>query len=401
MTGRPAGGDAVFSWISRPEDLIPLHGEWRALADRTGADIYLTPEWFSVWWEHFGAGRELACLVAREDGRLIGVLPFCLDAVGAGPVSGRVARLAGTDPHCIVFTLPLEPETAARVFGAALSHLAGRCDAVSLTPASERSQVLALAREVRAGDGDLDLVDEVTGSHIVFDLPDSFEAYLSTLSKKRRNQFRRDLRALQDLDGFDGRTVFPDAQDVDGFIEFHTRQWRDAGLEGHFRDWPGSAEFYRDLAGALAPDRRMWLDTLTGGGAPLAAQFCLVAGGTCHWRLPARSIDPEAERHSAGKIGLVLMIERLIAAGIRRIEGGGGEYDYKHVYGGESVPLRRLVALRADPAAARKLSRLLRGADLLNLVYYRAWFLKAAPRLGRMSGLRRGPLWRSWIRSRL
>ena len=405
MTGeaavRQAEEDVVLNWVTRPEDLLPLHGEWRALADRTGADIYLTPEWFSVWWRYFGAGRDLACLVARREGRLVGLLPFSLERVGAGPLSGLVARLAGTDPHCIVFALPLESETASQAFGAALSHLAARCDAVSLTPASERSQILTLARAACSGEKGPHLTDEDAGAHIVFDLPESFEAYLASLSKKRRHQFRRDVRALESLGDFDGRTIFPDAADVDGFVDFHERQWQAAGLEGHFRDWPGSAAFYRDLAGVLAPDRRMWLDTMSAGGAPLAAQFCLVSGGTCHWRLPARSLDPEAEEHSAGKVGLVLMIGRLIAAGVRRIEGGSGEYDYKHVYGGKSVPLRRLIVRRADPAAARRLSRMLKAADLLHLVYYRGWFLKAAPGLRRVTGRHRRALWRAWIASRI
>jgi hypothetical protein len=34
--------------------------------------------------------------------------------------------------------------------------------------------------------------------------------------------------------------------------------------------------------------------------------------------------------------------------------------------------------------------------DLLNLAYYKVWFQRVAPRLP----LKRGPLWRSWVRRR-
>ena len=95
------------------------------------------------------------------------------------------------------------------------------------------------------------------------------------------------------------------------------------------------------------------------------------------------------------------MFERMIQAGITRIEAGRGDYGYKIDYGGKTVPVHRLIVHRATAASTWQLSALLAWADLLNLVYYRVWFLKLAPRLRQKTNATPQPLWRSWIRTRL
>jgi hypothetical protein len=79
------------------------------------------------------------------------------------------------------------------------------------------------------------------------------------------------------------------------------------------------------------------------------------------------------------------------------VEGGPGHYEYKLRLGAEEHPLRRVVISRRSALSRWRSALLLRWADLLHLLYYRGWFLKLAPRLGR-SGR---PLWGWWIRSRV
>jgi hypothetical protein len=83
--------------------------------------------------------------------------------------------------------------------------------------------------------------------------------------------------------------------------------------------------------------------------------------------------------------------------GLRDVEAGPGHYEYKMRLGAEEHPLRRVVLAAPTAAARARTALLLRWADLLHLVYYRGWFLKLAPRLGR-SGR---PLWGPWIRTRV
>jgi CelD/BcsL family acetyltransferase involved in cellulose biosynthesis len=390
-------------WIEQPEELWTLYGEWQALACRTDAEVYLRPAWVSTWWDHFGAGRTLACLTIREGRRLVGLLPFCIERIWAGPVPVRIARLAGTDPHCIVGRLPLEADVTALALHEALRHLVTSlgCHAVSFTPVSDHAVHLPILRDIGRSQPGLALHEERDGSHVIFDLPGDFPSWLALLSKKRRSQFQRDLRGLQARYAMEETEIVPNGTAIAEFVGFHNQQWQAVGRGGHFSDWPGSEAFYRDLADRPAEEPPMRLYALTGTTGPLAMQFSLIGGSTAQWRLPARCLDPEAERLSIGKVGLLQMIEVMIDQGITRIEAGRGDYDYKLSYGGQSIAVWRLLALRNTRWDKLRLRWLLVWADLLHLFYYRIWFLKLAPKLRKHFRLPPRPLWRGWIRTRL
>ena len=390
-----------MTWIDRPDQLWALQDEWQDLAWRTGAEVYMRPAWMRVWWDHFGVGRKLACLVMRDGGRLAGLLPFCIERIWCGPLPLRIARLAGTDPHCMVFQLPVEPDVAEPTLRQAVEHLTGPlgCDAVSFTPVSDLAAHLPLLRAVRQDLAGTEVHEAPAGRHIVFDLPQDFAAYLGQLSANRRSQFRRNLKSLRQSFRSGHSVIEPDAAEFEAFAAFHARQWEAIGQGGHFRDWPGSLEFYRALSDSLKGSGQVQLHSHAAPDMPLTTYFVLVADRIAHWRLPARTLDAEAERLGAGRVGLLLMIEALIAAGVTRVEGGRGDYDYKLSYGGRSVPVQRL--LLHPVARAGRVRLMLAWADLLHLVYYRIWFTRLAPGLCRWTGLRPRPLWRLWIRTRL
>ena len=403
----PAGQSAVdLSWSDGPATIALLQDEWQALARKTRADIYLHPEWCGLWWKHFGAGRHLTCIIARQEGELVGLLPFCIDTIRLGPVAFRIARLAGTDPNCIVFTLPVLPHVADAVLAGAVDRLLGvcKCDAISLTPLTKRADFLPSIDVLRTSRIDLAVAEQVVGSHIMFDLGSGFDSHLSKLSRNRRSDFRGSLRSLETRFAVTSRVVVPDATEFSDFAAFHNRQWQAIGKGGHFVDWPGSAAFYTELAAISSPDWGVRLDVLEGSdgdsaSVPMAAIFSLVSGETCHARLPARTMGIEAQRMGIGKVSLMLAIRNAITSGYRQIEAGRGEYDYKLSLGGRTVPVHRLLIARS---ASRMPLRLLTGwADLLHLVYYRIWFQRLAPRLRRLTGMRPRPLWRLWIRTRL
>ncbi|MBF0485325.1 MAG: GNAT family N-acetyltransferase [Candidatus Omnitrophica bacterium] len=64
--------------IDTVDKFLALKEEWTDLAGRVPElSIFLTWEWGSVWWKHFGKGLELFVLVARDNaGRLKGIAPL-------------------------------------------------------------------------------------------------------------------------------------------------------------------------------------------------------------------------------------------------------------------------------------------------------------------------------------
>ena len=99
------------------EDLEGVRHDWASLAERAG-NPFLTWEWASTWWHHFGAGRKLRATACRApDGEVRAILPLYEAAVR--PV--RVLRLMGHGPgdHLGLLCSPDDREDA----GSALREL--------------------------------------------------------------------------------------------------------------------------------------------------------------------------------------------------------------------------------------------------------------------------------------
>ncbi len=383
------------------DDLDSIRDEWDGFVEQCGSDIYFTVDWLQAWWAHYGRGRTFHGFILRDRGNLVGALPFCVHRVWAGPVPVRLARFVGADSTLPVFTPAIAEGFEEPVVHAALELLfedAG-CDVVSLSPLSGLSPVAAAADWAAAGDTFRVLRSDSRGPHAVFNLPESFEGYLQSLSSSQRKAHRRNLRKLNSQHEISFRTVSGNEaiEYFDRFISLHAAYWRKRGKLGHFGDWPASADFNRDLISRMAATGRARFYELAGDGRVLAVEYGFVLGERCYSRLPARHSDPELEKLGLGRVSVAEKFRVLIECGQRVVESGPGHYDHKVLLGAEEHPLRRIVISRRSGLSRWRSTLLLSWADLLHLVYYRAWFLK----LRRKLGLSPRPLWRPWIQTRV
>ena len=403
MTGEAAPGEEQSLWVDNLAGLTGYLPAWSELAQRLGADTYLHPAYFGAWWECYGGQYSLSCLVRKQQGRVVGILPFVIERIWIGPIAVRTARIAGVDRNSILIAFPIEGDTLPGMLRDAVRDLLGRqrCDVVSLSPVSECSQLSSLLDALAESDRCIHQDRRPDGTHTVFELPPTFEGHLSRMSKKRRSQFRRDLKALQARYGAARTTETCSPAAMEEFIAFHTAQWQAAGRGGQFEDWPKFKAFHKLLSERLLATGQAKLFHLTGNSGRLSTQYALVNGSKCHWRLPARSLDPEAEKLSAGKVGLLTMIDALIAMGITFVEAGRGEYDYKLSCGAREVPLNRVVFCRNTAVSRLVLKAFKTWADGVNFVYYRVWFLKVRPLLLQRLPMLARPLWTYWIKTRI
>jgi CelD/BcsL family acetyltransferase involved in cellulose biosynthesis len=393
--------DLSVEHLGSVEDLDRVRDEWDGFVEQSGSDIYFTVDWLQAWWTHYGRGRTFEGLILRDGARMVGALPFCVQRIWAGPLPVRLARLVGADSTIPVFTPAITEGFEEPALRAALDRLldVAGCDAVSLSPLSGESPVRAAAERVAAADGFRLVRSDSTGPHTVFRLPGSFEEYLAGLSKSQRQNHRRFLRQLNEKHEISYRTV--SGEDAisffDQFLELHEVHWQAQGKLGHFGDWPASEAFNRDLISRMATTGRARFYEIAGDGRVLAIEYGFVLGDRCYWRLPARDLDPELQRVRLGRLSLAEMFRVMIENGQTMVEAGPGHYEYKVRLGAEEHPLRRVVISGPSASARWRSALLLRWADLLHFVYYRAWFLKLAPQLG-LSGR---SLWGRWIRTRV
>jgi CelD/BcsL family acetyltransferase involved in cellulose biosynthesis len=65
--------------ISDIDEFARLRSEWSDLLNRCDPNhVFMKWEWLFTWWTHFGHGRQLFILVARDRNELIGLVLLML-----------------------------------------------------------------------------------------------------------------------------------------------------------------------------------------------------------------------------------------------------------------------------------------------------------------------------------
>ena len=381
-----------------------LQEHWDQFIADTGGDLYMTWDWCHLWWQQYGAGRTLRIVLLREGDHLVGIAPMFVERVWLGPVWLKIARVIGSDSSLTLCNPPVRSGSAGAVFTRILRQFIEEegCDAVGFGPLAGTYPILGSLREAAAGHPQSWNVarDRAIGVHITFDLPDSFDAYISGLGKSQRGNYRRQMRMLEADHKVDVQMISDPAQglaEFDAFCQLHEAQWALQGKLGHFGDWPHAIEFNKALVKRMGELGYLRIIRTRADEKVISYHYGYAYQGCWYWRLPARVSGPEWDKLGLGNLSMVQKFAKLISQGVRRVESGIGHYDYKVQWGGQEHPLHSLLVV-ANRSGSRLRCRLFfKLADALHLLYYRIWFLRVAPKLP----LKRRPLWRLWIRSRI
>jgi CelD/BcsL family acetyltransferase involved in cellulose biosynthesis len=333
-----------------------LKGEWNALLRRSRFDtIFLTWEWQETWWRYLGAARgPLYLLAARQEGRLIAILPLylteedgvrCLQVVGCIEVSDYL-------------DLVIEEGQEDAVYAAFLDWLAGPdapawdlidlCNQPEASLAYIRLPELAAARGWDAHSAEEDVCPVVTLLQMPGGVDEAgaeaaWEAYLAGLEKKERHEIRRKLRRVE-REAPDARVVVVtgDGPEIgldaamERFILLHrlSSPAKDAFMTGEMQ------AFFHAIAGALAGSGWLKLFFLEAGGVSAAAYFCFDYNDDL--LVYNSGYDPQASPQlSLGWVLMARMIQHAISAGKARFDFLQGSEDYKYRLGGRDTAVYR------------------------------------------------------------
>ncbi|MEK6797426.1 MAG: GNAT family N-acetyltransferase [Planctomycetota bacterium] len=404
-----AGGQDTASGLPT-HDVYPsyeaaadLQVQWDAFVESVGGDLFATYDWGRVWWKHYGDGRRLELHVFGAKNEIVGIVPLFRERLRIGPVSARVVRLVGCDHSVTTTSLAVAREHARVVMAGLVAKVTSEkpWDLLHLGPLGGYLEDSGEITEAIARcDGLGEIKHEIASTpHIVFDLPTSYDEYLKKLSAdERSNVRRRERRFFSDQAG---NLVAVAASDLEEnfprFVTQHQAQWQAQGQQGHFADWPQSQPFHREMSAAQAKHGRLMLLRLDAGDRIVGYQYSIGFGRRAHWIIGSRDLDRQWDFYSPGRMLLCMSLRNAIERGCTQLDAMRGMYDYKLKLAGRITHSTSIWAVRRGSSSRRRTAFLRAAARMLHLGYYRIWFNRVSPHVPRL----RGPLWKTWIRSRI
>lgn len=164
---------------------------------------------------------------------------------------------------------------------------------------------------------------------LIIDLPADHEAWIGSLSKKRRHELRRKRRRFVDALGEPLLERRTDREAFEAFIAMHRSSQED---KGRFMTDEMERFFWTLITNANAA-----IDLLTVAGSPVAAAFDFIDTDTLY--LYNSAYAEHASDASPGIMLLALMIEQSIDDGLRRFDFLKGDEHYKYRLGAVDRPL--------------------------------------------------------------
>ncbi len=318
-----------MDWQFTLDDFDSLSADWKQLQSKSQTSfIFSSPEWSSVWWQHFGTGYKLYLASLSIHGKITGIAPLL--------VRDNIAFFIGSSDTCDYLDFIVEPGEEEGFFNILLDNLAKegitRLDLAPVRPDSTVLTSLMTIAQHRALKSSCHKEDVSSG----LNLPATWEEYLQLLSGKQRHELKRKLRRLDEIGEINYRTsTNAHSQDIDIFL----RLFRDSRKDKAAFLTPDMESFFRSLADAMAEIELLRLNVLELSGSPIAATMCFDYKNDIY--LYNSGYDPAYGWLSAGLISKALAIQDSIQKGKKRFDFLKGDEEYKHQLGGDKLPLYR------------------------------------------------------------
>lgn len=346
-----------ISVLERDEQLAALETAWDDLVAASAEDNpFRRWLWNWTWWKHYGQGRRLAILAARDNGVLVGLAPLYLHTEPLRP-AGRELRLLGSTDVCSEYLgLIARRGTETEVVPALLTFLVDQwhqawdmlrwtdlpADGVDVRPI-----------EVFLQQRDLPFIQRPGCTNLRVHLPATWEEYLTQLSSKRRTKLRRVVREFEDLaevEYIDPRTAEEFARTWDEMRELHNAHWQSEGQRGLF-NLPQFNAFHSELSRAYFDRQMLVLSSLRVRGEAVASCYGIRLNETVYEY--QRGHRPSWIASRPGHALQFHLFRHAIEQGVRCWDYLRGDYPHKRDWATDErstrtlvIPARRTLAVK-------------------------------------------------------
>ncbi len=322
--------------ITTTSEFEALRPGWDALVELAPrASIFMTWEWQYLWWKHYGHDRSLRVLVAFEGDRMVGILPMYLRTTRLLRwIPLRVLQPVGsggdTSPDYLEPLLEggVGKFASASLIGCVFERVRG-WDQLMLSDLNPDSEFKPTLENVCRKRG-LWYRTGVSARIRYIALPGSWDEFIGSLSRDRRQAMRYCRRRFEAMPGARFRIVSESGPALDAaidrLIEWHKMRWTDRGV-GHAFSSAQYCGFHRELMHELQGKGQLRLICLEVESLAIAMLYCFRFRDS--WFYFQAGFDPAHGKLSPGLVLLGYAIERAISEGCHEFDMLRGEHEYK------------------------------------------------------------------------
>lgn len=346
--------------ITEPGEFESLSGIWDSLLQRNGHDnsIYLTYEWVSTWWRHFGEGKKLNILVVEKEQQIIGIIPLMRVEYRIGP--SRMCTLEGigsiSNNHIGLTSSENEKAVATAFLSYLQEELRKSRLVVKLDYVTGDSNFLAIMRkQASLFSPRLVFQERVAALAPYLLLPATWDEQLRLLSRNRRTAIKRALRSLEKdsrVVEFHECTAHNLEDMLNKLFDLHQRRWQSTGYNALLSDLRVK-EFYRDIAACFVHKGWLRLSCLTVDGELVSAVFGYTYGRRFYGVTIAR--DLRYSKYSIGHIHIMHLLKAAIAESTREFDFIRGVEPYKFYWTKLAKRHMEVVLVKKDICAGLRL----------------------------------------------
>ena len=319
-------------------DFEEVKDYWDILLERSrvNTNIFLTWEWLSTWWKHFGEGRKPLILLVEDEQKVLAVAPLMLSEYKL-PLIGKTQRVEfigapDSDYHDFIV---IDKETECiKLILAYLKNNIPHLNWIELKEVKETTGTInnfrQLTPELREGFK----VEESTCNICPYiTVPKSVETLMNSLKSNMRRHLKVCMRKItQKYDvkfkRYDEAGFTLDAG-MRTFTSLHQKKWTSEGCPGGFGEGHGREflKFHLDVAQSFADKGWLGLYFLMANNEPVAAQYafkynrkmlCYLTG----W-------DPAYSEYSIGNLSIMFLLQECIKEGLNEYDLMRGDEGYK------------------------------------------------------------------------
>lgn len=386
------------------DDLLKMQPAWDNFMEEMDAEIFLSYDWCKLWWQYYGKGRRLKIIIFCLRGKLIGILPVFMENIGIIPFNVRIVKIVGTDFMPTTITLPINPNYLKLIIPIFLDKISffWSWDILHIGALSGAYKQIDLISETLSnalnGSHQFELIE--TDVQTYYEIADSFDNQIKTLSPRQRTKTKRVYKELRDKK-ITLSSIVADEQNymsfLCDFIDMHQAQWQNIKMPGHFVAWPHARELHKEMASAQIKHDRLRILKIILNDQCIGYEYIYKYGKTYCWFLSARSDLSDYPRIDFHRIAFGEKINHAINDKVRCIDSMRGYYEYKLVLGGKLEPVHSALVCSNKFGSNFKYLVFKKSARLLDIIYMKIWRRRVAPKLNIIPG----SLWKLWIKTQV